>query len=227
MADDADATTERLTAIQRDARSIRAGAAATRSATNQSQSGASAEAPSILRVLANVTLGAVVLLVVTGIHLFFYYRPLANLAGTGEGRLAGGTSGVGGLSELSRQLHVLAGWMIALGAVVGLLAWAGRRRRERIMLAPLLVGLFVAAIAAGRRAGWDDVAVSAEAPTGPTGFLSLFGDTVLWIGREGTEVSAASLVGWFALHLALAFLAAGLLAVAMKRTMSSDDVRGE
>lgn len=201
VADLGDPAAERLAAIQSHAQSV----AAQRAPAVSEPLTVAPQSP-LLRVVANVTLGSLVLLVVTGVHLVFYYRPLATLSGTDQ--LAGGTSGVGGLAELSRQLHVFSAWLVCLGVAVWLVGRAVARRPALASAAVPVTLLLVGAGMVGRRAAWDQVVLTTSGRTGPTGFPALFADHISTIARGGAEVTASQLVGWIALHIALAFAAA-------------------
>jgi len=214
MVERGEPTSERLAAIQRDARTLADQRSGTTSSVGHNLSSPD-EPTALLRVVANITLGSVVLLTLTGVHLFFYYQPVSRLSG--ESQLAGGTSGVGGLSELSRQLHVLSGWLVGIGVIVWLI---GRtlRGRSAFASASLPVGLLVlGAAAVGGQAAWDQVQLAASSSQAPTGFLALFADEVVVIARQGEMVTATHLLGWLALHVSLACVAALIALVAVSR----------
>lgn len=170
----------------------------------------------LLRVLINITLGSFVILLVTGVHLFFYYQPLAGLSR--GGLLAGGTPGVSGLSELSRQLHVLAGWLVGVGVVIGVVAWFGPRQRRLAVLALPTAAMLIASGVIGTRARWHAVELAQDVQDFPSGIPSLFGDSVLSLFRDGDPVTAANIAGWFVLHVALASVACTLVAFAASRS---------
>lgn len=223
MADGAEQVAERLAAIRRDAQSVAQQTAVSVQAADPSAKPVQAKAAStesaFVRAVSNITLGSFVLLTLTGVHLFFYYEPISRLSG--DSQLAGGTSGVGGLSELSRQLHWLAAWLVACGVVVGFAAWVWPRRRALVVVAAPIAALFALAGIAGQQAAWHNATFAAGAPDYPTGFIALYRDYVETIVRDDSSVSALSLTMWVVAHIALALLAIALVAAARRAAQAS------
>lgn len=159
------------------------------------------QARSVLLTLFSIE---VAVLVVTGIGLFFLYRP----------SVAQAWSDVSGVSDSwdmrmaapIRFVHRLASGLavptsVALGIVVAL-RWAGNRRWTGPALG---AGLAVTALLAsftGYLLPWDQLALWAvRVGTDMSGYLPLFDSaTVRFVLLGGTEVSRVTVVRWLTVH---------------------------
>jgi quinol-cytochrome oxidoreductase complex cytochrome b subunit len=168
-----------------------------------------ARARSILLGILSV---AVAVLVVTGIALFFLYRPTTRQAWLTESyewdvRLSSGL----------RLIHRLAAWLavptaIATGVVVAM----GRSPSASRWTGPALgAGIPLTAIAAsftGFLLPWDQLALWAvTVGSNVRGYRVLFDPVVRFVLIGGVEVSPQTLIRWFLLHMV--FLGLALMAL--------------
>ena len=146
----------------------------------------------------------VVVLAITGLWLYFYYRPSPS-SGWFKAIPAVHHSGI---AEVIRAVHE---W-IAIAALVSSLAAgflitvdsrAGSRRfKVPVRLAGAgLVVVVAGALFTGRLLPWDQLALWA-APSSPhlDGFRAAFGSQVRFVLINGTEVTRRTLWWWFIVH---------------------------
>jgi quinol-cytochrome oxidoreductase complex cytochrome b subunit len=176
-------------------------------------------ARSILLSILGVELAV---LLVTGIALFFLYRPTASQAWNDllpesyawDVRVAQGL----------RLLHRLASWLavstaIAAGIVV---AVGGRARVRRWGSAALGTGIAITALAGsftGVLLPWDQLGLWAvTVGSNASGYRILFGDRVRFVLMGGVEISPDTIVRWLLVHmLVLGPALAGLVVVGWRR----------
>lgn len=161
------------------------------------------------------------ILIVTGVALFFVYRPEA--AG-GWNRIYGGGLGIGWFPALVRALHR---WMsalaiptgIAAGVLLAIQAWGTVCRLGTMVLGAALTVAVVAASFTGFLLPWDQLAIWAvTVGTNMSGYRPLFGDQVRFVLVGGSEVSRGTVVAWLLVHmLVLAPAVAALVAIAWRR----------
>lgn len=165
----------------------------------------------------------VVVLSVTGVALYFLYRPEAAAAWTD-------TYGVGSalgrevrVAHLAQDLHRVAAWLALPTSIVAAVLLALRTRpTERV--APGLatgVGLVLVVVAAtltGYLLPWDQLALFAvTVGTNITGYTWLRDDTVRFVLMDGTEILPRTLLKWFVLHVVLGVAVVGLTALGWRR----------
>jgi quinol-cytochrome oxidoreductase complex cytochrome b subunit len=161
------------------------------------------------------------ILIVTGVALFFVYRPEA--AG-GWNPVYGGASGIQWFPELVRYLHR---WTSALalptgfaaGVLLVIQAWATVRRLGAIVLGAALTVAIVAASVTGFLLPWDQLALWAvTVGTNMRGYRPLFGSQVRFVFVGGGEVGSGTVVRWLLVHmLVLGPAVAALVAIAWRR----------
>jgi len=166
----------------------------------------------------------VTILVVTGIALFFVYRPTAFEA---WGDIATRTDDWGvRLAVGIRLLHLLASRLAVPTAIAaGLLVAVGGRaglRRGAATDAALGVGLAATTLAAsftGFLLPWDNLALWAvKVGTSLTGYRAIFGPDVRFVLIGGVEITTANLIRWLLIHmLVLGPALGGLIVLAWRR----------
>lgn len=158
------------------------------------------------RVLLIVLAAQVAVLVVTGVALYFFYRPssaqawndlaLATNDGPWEVRLSNGLRFV---HRLTSALAVLTA--IATGVVVAL---AGRARLRRWRGAAIGAGIALTTLAAsftGFLLPWDQLGLWAvTVGTNLRGYGVLFESSVKFVLVGGVEIQPATLLRWLAVH---------------------------
>lgn len=169
-------------------------------------------------------------LAITGIALWFAYRPTPSQAwpdifATGE------LSSSQQLSETLRWSHALAGSLAVLTAAATALALcfgpgAPLRRMRGKLAATALVVAMIAALVTGPLLPWDQIAYrSVRVGSGVTGFGTIFDDDVLFVLKGGFEVDPASLIRWLVVHVAvLGPLVIGLAAFVWRRRSATQPV---
>jgi quinol---cytochrome c reductase cytochrome b subunit, bacillus type len=177
-------------------------------------------ARSILLTMLSVE---VAVLVVTGIALFFLYRPTAGQAWNDvvtasepwDVRLAHGL----------RLAHRLASWLtvptaIAVAVVVAVGGWETVRRWRGVALSAGLALTALTASWTGFLLPWDQLALWAvEVGTNLRGYRPLFGPEVKFVLLGGVELSPETVIQWLLVHsLVLGPALAGLVLLAWRRT---------
>ena len=165
----------------------------------------------------------VTVLVVTGIALFFLYRPSV---GQAWGDVADATTRSVGIASALRLVHRLAStfalWTsIGLGAVLAIGVSVGRRWTA----AALGVGIAVTTVLAsftGYLLPWDQLALWAvKVGTTVRGYTPLFGSQVRFVLTGGSEVGPGTVLWWLFVHaVVLAPVLVGLLVLAWRRRPS-------
>jgi len=163
----------------------------------------------------------VAVLVLTGIVLFFVYRPEA--AG-GWNRLYGGNAGVSWFPALVRAAHRWASALalptgLAAGVLLVIQAWSTARRAGAIVLGAGLTVAIVAASVTGFLLPWDQLALWAvTVGTNMSGYRPLFDSQVRFVLIGGSEVSSGTVIKWLLVHmLVLGPAVVALVAVAWRR----------
>ncbi|HVF14247.1 MAG TPA: cytochrome b N-terminal domain-containing protein [Acidimicrobiales bacterium] len=173
----------------------------------------------LLRILG----AEVAVLVLTGIALFFLYRPTADMA-WGEDLFTQTVDWSVRSAHGLRLLHRLASIVafptaIASGVLVGLGGRAGVRRGAGVALGVGLVVVTLGASFTGYLLPWDQLALWAvTVGTNLRGFTPLFGDEVRFVLIGGVEVARTTMVRWLLVHmLVLGPALAALVALAWRR----------
>ena len=173
-------------------------------------------ARAVLLILFSVEMAV---LVVTGITLFFEYRPSVAQSWSDVAGVSDGWDVAVAVRAVHRLIASLAVWtsvvlaVVMVSSVAGRRAWPGRAAG---------VGLAVTTVAAsftGYLLPWDQLALWAvKAGTSTSGFLVLFdSDTVRFVLIGGTEVGRATFVRWLLVHtVVLGPVVVGLLALAWR-----------
>lgn len=179
-------------------------------------------------------------LVVTGVALYFLYRPEPAAAWTdayGPGSSLGREIH---LAHLLTAVHRWCAWLALPTAVVSAVLLAVRARpAERVgpglATGSGLVVAVVAASATGALLPWDQLALFAvTVGTNISGYTWLWGDEVRFVLVDGTELAPSTVRNWLVLHLALGAVVAGLVALGWRRARrattesaapTSDDTR--
>ena len=166
----------------------------------------------------------VAMLVVTGIALFFLYRPNVRQA---WGDLGSETTRSLGIAWTLRLVHQLASslalWTsVAVGVVVALGASTGRRWTGPALGAGIATNTLLASFT-GYLLPWDQLALWAvTAGTNTRGYTALFGRQVRFVLIGGTEVGARTILWWLLVHaLVLGPMLVGLLVLAWRRRPKS------
>ena len=179
-------------------------------------------------VLLTVLSIEVAVLVVTGVALFFLYRPSMSQAWSDvftESTDAGFrvAQALRGIHRLASQLAVPTA--LATGIVVGVSArkaarvWPGAATGAGIAVITLVASF------TGFLLPWDQLALWAvTVGTNLGGYEVLFGDTVRFVLIGGVEVSRGTIVRWLLIHMLLLGPAlAGLVALAWSQHRSRAD----
>jgi quinol-cytochrome oxidoreductase complex cytochrome b subunit len=163
-----------------------------------------ARARFILLGILSVAVGVVS---VTGIALFFLYRPTTQQAW--PGLLTESYQWDVRVSSALRLIHRLAAWLAVFTAVATGVALAIRRPATASRwTGPVLgAGLAIATLAAfftGLLLPWDQLALSAvTVGSNIRGYRVLFDPVVRFVLIGGVEISRHTLVGWLLVHMAL------------------------
>jgi quinol-cytochrome oxidoreductase complex cytochrome b subunit len=181
-------------------------------------------------VLLTVLAVEVAILLVTGIALFFLYRPTVDQA-WGD-LVTGDYNGSVRLAYATRLVHRLVARLalltaVAAGIVVALRTAAGTRRGPAVALGAGLALTTVAASFTGFLLPWDQLALWAvTVGTNLRGYRVLFDPVVRFVIIDGVEVGKDTVVRWLLIHaLVLGPALAGLVVVARRRhrAEASDD----
>ena len=182
-------------------------------------------------ILLGILSVEVAVLVVTGIALFFLYRPSASQAWN----FVDTTSAAVRVSQALRHVHLLASRLAVpttiAAAVVLILSsriatarrWAGPAAGAGIVVSTL------AASFTGFLLPWDQLALRAvTVDSGITGYRVLFGDTVRFVLLGGTEVSPGTVLTWLLVHmLVLGPALAVLLILAWRHELMRGSPKGD
>ena len=174
----------------------------------------------VRRVVFGVLGVQLALLVVTGVALFFWYRPTAAVAWDDVRSLHPAVA----LVHAIRLVHRWTATLMFPSAVIGAVVLAVQARRARLRLTvPVAIGaaLVTAVLAAGitgYAVAWDQLALWAvTVGTNMIGFLPLFGDQVRFVLVNGVEVGTDTLLRWLAAHVALGLAIGGFLGALMAK----------
>jgi quinol-cytochrome oxidoreductase complex cytochrome b subunit len=166
-------------------------------------------------------------LAVTGILLFFFYRPSAAQAWDDIGPgLAGSLTFSSGLRDTHLVMSRLA--MLTAASAGVLVAIAPLRRGRRAGSVALGAGMFVLVMlgsATGYLLPWDQLALWAvTVGTNMRGYTPLMGDQVRFVLLDGKEIGNSTLLRWVFIHMAVFGLGAMVLvALAWSRLRSLRD----
>ncbi len=176
-------------------------------------------ARSVLLSILSVEVGV---LIVTGIALFFLYRPTARQAWNDlvtesydwDVRVAQGL----------RLLHRLASWLavptaIAAGVVVAVGGWARVRRWGGAALGAGIAITTLAGSFTGFLLPWDQLALWAVTiGHDAAGYRILFGDSVRFVLLRGVELGPDTVIRWLLIHMLVVGPAlVGLVVVGWRR----------
>ncbi len=168
----------------------------------------------------------VTVLVVTGIALFFLYRPSVRHA---WGDLGDATTRSLGIASALRLVHRFASTMavctsVAVGVVLALRSSVGRRWTGAALGAGVAVTTVLASFT-GYFLPWDQLALWAvKVGTDIRGYIPLFGSQVRFVLIGGTEVSPGTMQWWLFVHaVVLAPALGGLLVLAWRRRPSGPE----
>jgi quinol-cytochrome oxidoreductase complex cytochrome b subunit len=170
-----------------------------------------------------VALGVdVLVLTLSGIALFFVYRPTARQSW--NDLFAGNTDSAARLSEVLRYVHLLASRLavftaVAAGMLVVLAKPPVARRWTAVAHGTGIAVTAVAASFTGFLLPWDQLALWAvTVGSNMSGYRPLFGPTVRFVLLGGAEVSRGTILLWLLVHmLVLGPLLAGLVLLAWLR----------
>ena len=175
-------------------------------------------ARSILLTALSVEAGV---LVVTGVALFFVYRPTATA--TWNDLVDARYTTEVQLAQVIRFVHWLASHLAMWTAIVAGVLLVGRPSGVRRWVAPTIgAGMVVTTWAAsftGYLLPWDQLALWAvKVGSSMAGYQPLFGSQVRFVLIGGVEVSPGTIVGWLLVHsLVLSPLLVGLVVLAWRR----------
>ena len=180
-----------------------------------------ARARSLLLAILSVEIAV---LVITGIALFFLYRPSMSQAWTDV--FAESTDPGVRVAHALRRIHRLSSYLavataVATGVVVALRA----RTALRVATGAGIAGTTVAATFTGLLLPWDQLALWAvTVGTDMNGYQPLFDDTVRFVLIGGAEVSRGTMIRWLLVHmLVLGPGLAGLVALAWSHQRSQSE----
>ncbi len=164
-----------------------------------------------------------VVLVVTGVALYFLYRPSA-VAGWND-RLPASEERDVWLAHAVQLAHHLAAWLTVATAVAAAIVMTIARapRGRRVTGAGIGAGIVVAALGAfftGLLLPWDQLALWAvTVGSDLRGYKVLFEPTVRFVIMDNVELDKGSVVRWLLVHvLVLSPALAGLLVLAWRRS---------
>lgn len=179
-------------------------------------------------VLLTILSVEITVLVVTGVALFFVYRPSTSQAWN-DVFTEGTDSGVR-VADALRGIHLLASQLavptaLATGIVVGLSARRAGRPWPGAATGAAIAVITLAASITGFLLPWDQLALWAvTVGTNLSGYRPLFDDTVRFVLIGGVEVSRGTLVRWLLVHMLLLGPAlAVLVAMAWRHHRSPPD----
>ena len=171
-----------------------------------------------MSVARRLVLGALavegLVLLGTGIALFFLYRPSASQAWAGVD--AASDDVVGAL----RSTHRIVSMLTVLTSVGAAIVLASRRPRTLAMVGAFaLVVTILAGSFTGYLLPWDQLALWAvTVGTNMSGYRPLLGDDVRFVLIGGTEIGPDTLVRWLVVHaLVLPAIAAGVVVAISRR----------
>jgi quinol---cytochrome c reductase cytochrome b subunit, bacillus type len=162
-------------------------------------------------VLAIVSIQLLVLLI-SGVVLFFVYRPSGSAA---SGELFGDDlrSSID-LARIVRVAHQVAArsllpTTVAVGVLAAIRGRSSARDRAGVLMGAGLVLLVVAGSFTGNLLAWDQLGIWAvSVGANRRGYLPLFGDDVRFVLIGGAEVGPGTAVRWLLVHM---FLVGGVL----------------
>lgn len=172
-------------------------------------------------ILLTVLSAEVGVLVITGMALFFVYRPTASAAWSDliDDRYTAEVQ----LAQAVRFVHWLASQLAMWTAIVVGILLALRPSRIRRWARPIIgAGIAVTTWAAsftGYLLPWDQLALWAvKVRSSMAGYRALFGSEVRFVLIGGVEVSPATIVRWLLVHsVVLGPLLVGLVVLAWRR----------
>ena len=188
-----------------------------------------ARARSVLLAVLSVE---VAVLVVTGVALFFVYRP--SMSQAWSDLLPESTDSGVRVAHALRRIHLVASRLaMPTGLATGILVGLSARRAGRVWPgaatgAGIAVVTFSAAFT-GLLLPWDQLALWAvTVGTNLGGYEVLFGDTVRFVLIGGVQVSRGTIVRWLLVHMLLLGPAlVGLVALAWRRRSAFGQSRVE
>jgi quinol-cytochrome oxidoreductase complex cytochrome b subunit len=172
----------------------------------------------------------VAVLVVTGVLLFFVYRPE-----TVPFTSAYATHRSLTFSQVLVRVHRWTAWAAVLTSIVtavvlvaeAAVRWRGPlRRRNGVVTGPVILVTVIASFVTGLLLPWNQLALWAvTVGSNMRGYRPLFGDQVRFVLVGGTEVAARTILTWLFVHAALSVpLLAALGAPRTRRRASAPDL---
>jgi quinol-cytochrome oxidoreductase complex cytochrome b subunit len=150
----------------------------------------------------------VAVLVVTGVLLFFVYRPE-----TVPFTSAYATHRSLTFSQVMVRTHRWTAWAAVLTSTVtavlivteAAVRWRGpRRRRNGVVTGPVILAAVIASFLTGLLLPWNQLALWAvTVGNNLRGYRPLFGDQVRFVLIGGAEVATGTLLTWLSVHAAL------------------------
>lgn len=165
--------------------------------------------------LAAVGIELVVLLA-TGIWLYFNYRPSASQAW--QDMFPDADTGVQGIRVVHRVASTLLLWT---SVVAGVLLVVGPRLHRLRRLVPGLLLVLFAAVGGitGYLLPWDQLALWAvKVGSNYDGFGALLGDEIRFVIIGGVEVSPTAIIRWLGVHVAIGIAGFGTAVWAWRRS---------
>lgn len=155
------------------------------------------------RELRAITIATAVIwfvMLVTGVHQIFFYRPTASAAYADMEALRAEVT----LGLIVRRAHQWFGWLALLAPIVGIVVALMQRGLRQSAPWVLLLPLTAAMILTGSLLPWDHFALWAvTAGTNMRGFTPLLGDDVRFVLLDGVEISPTTFYRWALLHIAV------------------------
>ena len=165
------------------------------------------------RIVLGALLAELLVLVATGVALFFVYRP------SGARSFAGVDAATDPVVTALRTVHRVGALLTVLTATGALVVFVSTRARKLTWaMAGGLVVTVVAASVSGYLLPWDQLALRAvTVGADPSGHRPMFSDRVRFVLIGGTEVDPDTIVRWLGVHAVVLTPLALLLVVALWR----------
>lgn len=161
---------------------------------------------------ARVNLFAWLLLVVTGVHQVFWYRPAASEAWQDISELSGSYS----FAHFMRDVHVGSSVLCGVLLAIWVLSLLGGRSAPAILASVVALVGFGLTFRLGSAIAWDQLALWAvTVGTNMTGYVPVANDEVRFVLVDGVEVSRGTILTLLVLHAVVLPI---LLAVSVSAT---------
>lgn len=170
----------------------------------------------------------VVVLAVTGVALYFLYRPDAARAWTDAYGIGSSLGREARVAHLLTALHRWVAWLalptaLATAVLLAVRSRATERVAGGVIIGTGLVVVVLAAQVTGFALPWDQLGLWAvTVGTNITGYDVLRGDDVRFALIGGTEVAPSTLLKWLVVHVGLGVVVAGLTALGWRRARSPE-----